>query len=165
MPRRNSHSDFFPELLKQARDGFGGAKTRTAHPTKARPFARNAPVHVVLRSEMAQGSRSLWNFDRGIQKLVNEEAVKVGARVMGYANSGNHIHLLMRFRSPKGQRSFLRAIGGLIARLVLGAKKTAKKLKDGESFWAGRPFTRLVTWGRELANLRFSHCLWVPLKI
>ena len=73
---------------------------------------------------------------------------------MGYANSGNHLHLLMRFRSPKAQQHFLRAVTGLIARLVLGAKKSLRKLKEGESFWAGRPFTRLITWGRELAGLK-----------
>jgi REP element-mobilizing transposase RayT len=151
-------ADFFPQLLKQARkgfnQGFGGARTRTANPTSARPFARKAPVHVVLRSEKARGAQSLWNHDRGVLEIVNSEAARVGADVMGYANSGNHLHLLMRFRSPKAQQRFLRAAAGLIARLVLGAKKTARKLKQGEVFWAGRPFTRLVTWGRELTSLK-----------
>lgn len=65
---------------------------------------------------------------------------------MQLANSGNHIHLVIRFPSPKAQRRFLRAAAGLIARLVLGAKKSLRKLKENESFWAGRPFTRIVAW-------------------
>ena len=111
-------------------------------------------MHIVLRSMLAHGARSLWNFDRGILKIVNEESVRVGANVMGYANASNHLHLIVRFPSSKAQKRFLRAVAGLIARLVLGAKKATRKLKDGEQFWAGRPFSRIVSWGKSLSQLR-----------
>jgi REP element-mobilizing transposase RayT len=152
--QRRKQQDFFPNLLKQARQGFGGAKTATAHPTCARPFARNTPVHVVLHSEQARGKRSLWNFDRKIQQILNEEALRVRAQLMESANSGNHLHLIVRFPSPKAQKRFLRAATGLIARLVLGAKKANRKLVNGEKFWTARPFTRIVAWGKALSHLR-----------
>jgi len=152
---RRKQQDLFPEVLKTARAGFGGAKTSTANPTKARPFARNSPVHVVLRSEIAQGKLSLWNHDREIQKILHAESQRVGASLMELANSGNHIHLVIRFPSSKAQKRFLRASTGLIARLVLGAKKSLRRLKEGESFWAGRPFSRIVGWQRRpLSTLR-----------
>jgi len=143
---RRKQQDFFSEILKSARSGFGGAKTATANPTSARPFARNAPVHVVLRSEIANGKLSLWNHDREIHRILRAEALRVGARLMELANSGNHLHLVICFPSPKAQMRFLRAAAGLIARLVLGAKKSLRRLQEGESFWAGRPFTRIVGW-------------------
>jgi REP element-mobilizing transposase RayT len=151
---RRKQQDFFPELLKQARAGFGGEKTATSHPTCARPFARQAPVHVILRSERAKGKHSLWLFDRKIQHILNEESSRVGAHLMALANSGNHVHLIVRFPSPQAQKRFLRAAAGLVARLVLGAKKATRKLKEGEKFWAGRPFTRIVDWGKALTHLR-----------
>src|SRR5690606_13381591 len=104
-------------MKQNALAGFGGAKTSTANPTQARPFARNAPTHIVLRSEKARRERSFLLFDREIGALLRHEAKRVGASLMTAANAGNHLHLLIHFPSPQAQRAFLRSITGLIARL------------------------------------------------
>ena len=146
--KRLNQEDLFPSMKKDALAGFGGGKTKTANPTTARPFARNTPTHIVLRSELARGERSFLLFDREIGKLLNLETKRVGAVMMQASNAGNHLHLLVRFPTLRSQRSFLRAISGLIARLVLKAKKGTSRLKNDESFWAGRPFSRIVGWAR-----------------
>ena len=146
--RRARQPDLFPNLKKQMLAGFGGAKTATANPTQARPFAKNTPTHIVLRSEKARGDRSFLLYDREIGDILRTEAKRAHATLMTMSNAGNHLHLLARFPSPKAQRAFLRSISGLIARLALKAKKGAAKLKDGERFWAGRPFSRIVGWAR-----------------
>ncbi len=147
-----SQQDFFAQMLRGARSGFGGTHTARSHPTQARPFARRTPVHVVLRSDWRGGR--LWRFDREIQKILSEESRRVRAELMALANAGNHMHLIVSFLSPQAQRRFLRAVAGRIARLVSGARKASPQLKEGESFWAGRPFTRIAGWGRALTNLK-----------
>jgi len=50
---------------------------------------------------------------------------------------------------------FTRAVTGLIARLILGAQKGAAKLKEGQSFWPSRPYTRVLSKTRtDYANIR-----------
>jgi len=155
MARHAAQPDFFPEMTKQALAGFGGGSTARSNPTQARPFARNTPIHLVLRSEKARGKHSFLRFDREIEGVLRGEAARVGATLMQASNAGNHLHLLVRFPSPKAQARFLRAVSGLIARLVMGARKGRQVLAAGEKFWAGRPFSRIVGWAtRTLANIR-----------
>jgi len=91
---------------------------------------------------------------RAIDRILKEEVDRQGGRLFDGSNSGNHLHLLVQFRRPEALRSFLRAIAGRIARLVLGAKKGTRILKNGQRFWDARPWSRLVGWGRDFANVR-----------
>ena len=66
----------------------------------------------------------------------------------------NHIHLAIRVKSRRRFQNYLRALGGVIARKVLGAEKNSRaKLRN---FFKGRPFSRIVASGRksfrDLAN-------------
>ena len=121
--RRAKQADLFPSLLSYARAGFGGAGTQRSHPTKARPFSPRAPLHVVMRSERARGDFSLLRYGRRVEKILAGEAARVGGKLYDLANSGNHLHLVVRLPSPTAMRRFMRASSGLIAREVLGAKK------------------------------------------
>ena len=196
---RAKQSDMFPALLKAARAGFGGAGTDRAHPTKARPFSARAPLHIVMRSQIARGEYSLLRHGRKVEKILADEAARVGGKLHDLANSGNHLHLVVQLPSQKAMRRFMRASSGLVARTVLGAYKgspsslfklraktagavqpvspskasrsatsaknstrtvrdTNSPTKTGDSakprFWDARPYSRIVSWGRDYKGLQ-----------
>lgn len=76
-----------------------------------------------MRSSHARGKLSFLSQSRakGIKELIDRTARAKGVRVYRYANSGNHLHLIILPRSRQAYFSFIRAISGLIARLTLGA--------------------------------------------
>ncbi|MEO5666867.1 MAG: transposase [Bdellovibrionota bacterium] len=153
MTKRRSQADLFPQILKEARAGFGGACTARSNPTSRRPFARRTPMHLVLRSDLAKGSRSLLLKDSEIRNILAQESARVGAKALDLANVGNHLHLVMTFPSAVAMSHFLRAFSGRVARAVLDAKKGRGRLSMGTRFWAGRPFSRIVGWGGPLKTL------------
>jgi len=186
----------FPALLKAARAGFGGAGTDRAHPTKARPFSARAPLHIVMRSQIARGEYSLLRHGRKVEKILADEAARVGGKLHDLANSGNHLHLVVQLPSQKAMRRFMRASSGLVARTVLGAYKgspsslfklraktagavqpvssgsaprsarIAKNFRNPKNaaqgkvsgtkprFWDARPYSRIVSWGRDYSGLQ-----------
>jgi REP element-mobilizing transposase RayT len=85
---------------------------------------------------------------RAIKELVHRLGRRKGVRVYRYANSGNHLHLLVRARSPQAYKAFIRAVTGLIALLTLGAQRGTRV---GLKFWDSLPFSRIVEWGRAFA--------------
>ncbi len=154
MAKRSAQLDAFADFRSRLRAGFGGEKTRRSNPTGARPFSPRLPAHIILKSSLARGERSLFLRGRAIDRILNEEVARQGGKLHDGANSGNHLHLLVQFRRPESLRAFLRAISGRIARLVLGSKKGTRVLGHNQKFWDARPWSRLVSWGRDFANVR-----------
>lgn len=114
-------------------------------------------MHLTLRSSMAKGERSfLASRSRRvlIEKKIREVAEKFGVSIYKIAVVGNHIHLLLRATSRGGFISFLRAITGIIARIVLGAERGKAKLKETTRFWDQRPWTRVIAWMKDFANVK-----------
>ena len=83
-----------------------------------------------------------------IDAYVHTVAKKFQVQVLQYANSGNHLHLLIQAKTRKGFQNYLRTIAGLIARLVTGAIKGKAKGK----FWDKLAYSRVVAWGRDAKN-------------
>jgi hypothetical protein len=125
---------------------FGGAYLKNSHAKVKRPVTVKAPMHLVMRSELAKGSHSLLKLERRVQKIIYDQGRRFGVKVYRLANAGNHLHLVILPRSRRAFSAFVRAISGLIARAVLKVQRGHAK---GLKFWAQRPFTRIVSWGRE----------------
>lgn len=88
----------------------------------------------------------LKRYRNPIKWLIRKQAIKFNVEIHRYANSGNHLHLLVKPSSDRKQfTAFMRAISGLIARQVLKAERGQAK---GIKFWDARPFSRLVSWGK-----------------
>jgi len=158
---------------------FGGSLLKNSHAKVARPLSSKQALHIVLRSEHAQGARSMLKSERVIQNMLLKQGRKHGVKVYRVANAGNHLHLLVRFTKRRGLQNFLRGSTGLIARKIMGRERGAGKLEASqkastlasvatrspitkssaaprttsraatESFWSQRPFTRIVSWGRD----------------
>ncbi|MBI1859579.1 MAG: transposase [Deltaproteobacteria bacterium] len=77
-------------------------------------------------------------------------AKRLGITLYHFSNNGSHIHVVLNAPSRAAQASFLRALAGMIARRVLKAEKGNG---SGVNFWTERPYSRLVTWGREFSNV------------
>jgi hypothetical protein len=86
-----------------------------------------------------------------IQRQLQSIAKRFHVRVYQYANSGNHLHLLLRGKTREGLQNFFRVSGSQIAQLVTGARKGQPFGK----FWDSLVFTRLVTPGRDFNTARW----------
>ncbi len=146
--KRVKQTDFF----QPSKITFGGNNKR-GHPTRARPFSKKCETHVVMKSRLAIGDRSFLraNNRRAIKAIIEQSAKRFYVTLTRNVNVGNHLHLLICAPTAEAQRNFLRTISALIARKVMSAHRNSPmKLKSLGSlrFWDGRPFTRLIPWGR-----------------
>src|SRR5258706_8980655 len=76
---------------------FGGSDLK-GNPRDARPISVKRPMHLVMRSSLATGPRSFLMSDRAreIQRTIYRTGRLQGVRVYRYANSGNHLHLIIK---------------------------------------------------------------------
>jgi hypothetical protein len=144
---RRSVQPLFPQFDGLNLRQFGGSLLK-GNPKHARPISTKRPLHLVMRSSLAKGSHSFLAGSRArrVHQIVHQTGAKLGVKVYRYANSGNHLHIIVLPRSRQAFHAYIRAISGLIARTTLGVER-GKKL--GLKFWDARPFTRIVEWGRD----------------
>jgi REP element-mobilizing transposase RayT len=131
------------ELFKQSNwtQGFGGSLLKKLHAKTARPFKKNNPIHLVLRSTKARGKNSFLSHTRWIDSQIKNISKACGVKIERYENVGNHLHILLRSTRRESVRAFLRGITSTIARKFTGARRgVEKKLK----FWDALPFSRLI---------------------
>ncbi len=137
----------FPEFEKLKIRDFGGVMIK-GNAREQRPLSVKRPLHTVLRSSLAKGEKSFLNprRSRAVREIVYRAGKVQGVKIYRFANSGNHLHLVILPSSRTAYFRFIRSITGRIARLTLNAERgRAKKLK----FWDALPFTRILEWGRD----------------
>lgn len=149
-----------------------GGETRAGRRKIARPIHLKQPLHLVLRASMARGPRSMLapSHERRVRAIVDRASYKYGVRLRRYVNVGNHLHLLVQTRTRRAFQGFLREISGRIAMLITGARKSfpiesitepsegkparRRRAPGAKRFWDHPAYTRVVSWGRDLANLK-----------
>jgi hypothetical protein len=128
---------------------FGGAYLK-GNPKEKRPLSIKRPTHLVMRSQLARGRYSFLRYDKKINEIINKQGRNLGVKIYRLANGGNHLHLIILSSSRRAFNAFIRAISGLIARLILKIERgSAKNLQ----FWEKRPFTRIVEWGKDYKSV------------
>ncbi len=136
--------DFFSGMSDfKARVSYGG----TLGGRKVmRPLDRRHPVLITMKSDVARGALSLLNSRHRlkIKAIIRRLAGRNGIRVHRLALLSNHIHLTISFLNRELLQSFLRAVSGLIARIVTGAKKG----KSFGKFWSSILHSRVIRGGR-----------------
>lgn len=105
---------------------------------------------MILKSSHAKGRLSLLSRKVEVSQLVEAKASKYQIKIHRFENMGNHLHLMVSFKSKKQMQDFMRVVSGLIARLVTGAQKGRA---FGKRFWDHLVFTRIVTGRRDFAGL------------
>jgi REP element-mobilizing transposase RayT len=139
------------ESIQPNKKYFGGSLLK-GNARGKRPMGKRSALHLVLRSDLAKGNLSLLHPDRAklIQDLIYRFANKFAVKVYRYANSGNHLHLLVRPHNRYAYRNFIKTITGLIARLTLKVERGRAK---GLKFWSVKPFSRIVEFGKDYKGL------------
>jgi len=137
-----------PGTWSKSRFAFGGTLLKGSHAKTKRVFNPRLPLHVVLKSSKAKGAASLLLKSRQIATTLADQAQRHHVRIHQVANAGNHLHVLLEAPSRDLLSNFLRAISGRIAQLVLEGAPS-----DHAGFWDARPFSRIVSRGREFKNV------------
>lgn len=130
---------------------FGGSLLK-GNPRESRPISIKRPLHLVMRSSLARNELTFLAPKRAkrIENAIRRQATLQGVKIFRYANSGNHLHLIILPRSRIAFRAFIRGITGVIARITLRVERGNAVRKK---FWDARPFTRLIEWGREFKTV------------
>lgn len=142
-----------------------------------RPININKPVHLVLRSDLAKGRRSLMNNQNTVLKVLSKFSRRFHVRIYEKAICGNHIHLLIKAPSRKQLQNFFRVLAGQIAQEILnkyplqkhetkafwggtphrngrGTRGKVQHLKNQRTFWSLILYTRIVSWGRDYLTVK-----------
>jgi len=152
----------FKKLNSHKQSVFGGSLLKNSHAKTKRPFRPHLALHVVLKMnpKICDESdpkiftrKSLFVFMNEIDSVLLEQSRRHKIRVYGAANSGNHLHLVIQAPSKMHLNSFLRAFSGRVAQIVQGEKLEKSRKSFKEMFWEARPYSRLVSWGKDLKGL------------
>jgi len=148
---RRAKQDLLPGFGQFGIKKFGGTGLK-GNAREQRPISTKRPIHLVMKSTLARGDKSFLSKTRArrIEDLVHRQGRLCGVKVYRFANSGNHLHLVIKPASKRAFQTYIRAISGLIARITLGAEKGKAR---GLKFWDARPFTRIIEWGRDYRNV------------
>ena len=151
--KKSAQRDFFESQRehgpRRSRHGGGLEKNKRK---LSRPFQKTKPLHIVLKSSHATGSRSLRSASNrvAVDTMINDQSRKVSAKIHAKQNVGNHVHLLMSFKTKTALTKFLKAIASMIARHVTQARKGKPA---GFRFWDEIPFSRIVDGLRDFRGM------------
>lgn len=153
------------QLKSQLKSQFGGALLK-GNANMPRPLTTKEALYLVLKSDVALGKKSMlqaYNAEK-IEEIVRNHAQRCRVQVLNFVNAGSHLHLLVKIENRALFLKFIRSVTGLIARHVLkvqrgkslatlaaqpSARQTAPQ-RQRIQFWAGRPFTRVISKGTDL---------------
>jgi REP element-mobilizing transposase RayT len=129
-----------------------------------RPVNPKKPVHIVLRSNLAVGRRSLLKNQETVKRVLIKFSKHFGVRIYERAICGNHIHCLVKADSRRSLQNFFRVFAGQVAQEILRdfpLQKHEKKAfrggthpKNHKSFWSRLLYSRIVRWGRDFRGVR-----------
>ncbi len=123
-------------LLEKPSLQFGGSFDQRH---RTRTLCSRRPVHLTLKS---QKRFSLFRSREEIRKIIFKQAKKFGIKIYSWSIQKDHIHLAIQVLNRDAYKKWIRAVTGLIARLL------------GKGIWKFRPFTRVLSgFGKELRNL------------
>jgi hypothetical protein len=123
-------------FTKNYKKEFGGALLAGKRKS-LRPLSTKHPIHLILKTS----GKSIFNpGNRKVEKLIRGTAQEFGVKVYDVALNWSHTHLLIYISSRQDYVRFVRAVGCRLEKL--GAK------------FALRPFTRILTWGKDLLGVK-----------
>ena len=131
-----------------------------------RPINIKNPIHIVLRSDLAKGSRSLLKHKTLIRKITLRSAKRFNIQVYEKAICGNHLHMLVRAKRRSDIQNFFRVLAGHIAQELLRLFPLSKNERGGaqgrkvkgckknqRKFWSLLLYSRIVSWGGDFQNV------------
>lgn len=144
---------------------FGGALLNGRRKGQ-RPLAPGQALHLVLKSQWAtRANKFTAHANRSpVEEIITATSKRYGIRLYKMAICGNHIHLIIRSKRRWLYRAFIAVVTGLIAQHIMRQQSfkifMLSKRKEfagegvppqekGQAFWQHRPFSRIISWGRD----------------
>ena len=124
-------------FFKKTDNQFGGSLLKGKRKT-ARTLDSRKPIHFVLKSKK---SIYLSLHRKVLRQLLYQYAKKLGIKVYKESVQKDHWHFCLKITNRYLYRAFIRALTGTIARQL------------GKGLWTQRPFSRIVTWGRDFSTV------------
>ena len=176
---RQTSFSFIQDYKKQ----FGGSLLLGKRKSK-RPLSTKSPIHLILKSE---SGKFFNPRNESLDQLIRYQAKKFNIKIYDLAQNWSHIHLLIRLHSREDYVKFIRALTSIMAArirrhlkqkaesktssLQRGYKNRSLDLNLGSStdisakvsewnltkIFTLRPFTRVVSWGRDFRNALLYH--------
>ena len=164
----------FPISHKSRRED--GGHTPHAPKRRRRRLSTSEPLHLVLKSDYAQGKRQLVHHTQMIHRILRINSARYRVSIYEKSIHFNHIHLLVRGKSREEIQNFFRVVAGHIAQRILenfpiprGAPEVAaptrarnqdlsrdregapqkSKPKRENKFWETSIYSRILSWGKE----------------
>lgn len=114
----------------------GGSLAKGKRKT-ARPLSLKRPLHLVLK---ASSPDLLLRFRPQIRALNRRLCVKFGIIEYKLAVHADHLHMAIRIHSRRMYCAWIRALTGLLVKLIPGLK------------FSLRPYTLILSWGRQFTS-------------
>lgn len=132
-------------LFKEQNDKeFGGGLLRNKRRSR-RPFNCRLPLHIVFKSQYVVAVGGFRSSERLIKELLFKYANRFTIKIYDSAVCSNHIHLVVKARHKIELQNFLRCFSGQVAFSL----KNPEIASQSHPFWAGRPYTKVLAWGRQ----------------
>lgn len=126
-------------FVKDYKKEFGGSLLEGKRKTR-RPLSKKHPIHLVLKST----HKGIFNpGNRSMEKLIHSQAQKFGFKIYDLALNWSHIHLLFKLSDRNDYIKFVRSLTAILAMKLRQAKPHLEKIFNL------RPFTRILSWGRD----------------
>jgi len=133
---------------------FGGGLLQGKRKS-ARPLSTKKPIHLILKCS----GKSVFNpSNRKLENLIRNQANKYGIKIYEIALNWTHVHLLIKLPSRDAYVAFIRTVTSLIVSFVSKAQGIVSKSKsfvtktkglDLKSIFDLRPYTKILSWGKQ----------------
>lgn len=145
---------------------FGGDLLKNKRRSR-RPLNCQLPLHIVFKSQYVVAMGGFRTHENLIKRLLFKYANKFSIKIYDTAICSNHIHLLVKARHKIELQNFLRCFLGQVA----FALKNPDLISEDTSFWMGRPYTKILSWGQQLDRVlnyiernRLESVGWIEYK-
>jgi REP element-mobilizing transposase RayT len=138
-------------FFKPAERESGGSLSLQGKRKTARALDCRKPLHFVLKSKK---SVNLYSHRVLLRRLLFLYAKRFGVKVYKESVQKDHLHFCIKITNRQLYRGFIRSLTGVISQ------------KLGQGLWILKPYSRVLTWGREFLNildyiLRYFQMLWM----
>ena len=129
-------------FLQDYKKEFGGSLLIGKRKDK-RPLSTKHPIHLILKS----CHKRVFNpSNMSLEKLIRDQAKKFNIKIYDMAVNWSHIHLVIQLKDKNDYTRFIRSLTSIMASKI---RKVFPCLKE---IFTLRPYTRIISWGRQFKN-------------
>ncbi len=126
-------------FLRDYKKEFGGSLLQGKRKSM-RPLSTKHPLHLVLKSS----HKGLFNPGNVLlEKVIRSQCQKFGIKIYDLALNWSHIHCLLKIKDRRDYKKFIRSLTAILAIQIRKSKPHLEKI------FHFRPFTRILSWGRD----------------